>query len=281
MDRKKIPVKILTNNLDVIYNGRQDVFEFLDGVEISIGEHKGPAVIYISCVNSVANKDGRFQTHPNKLVGTQNCNALDGVCKVNLDDGCTHFKINKIGVKIAPNNEISSILKARYKRGIDPYECRLDHIHQKNPDLNAIRLCFQVVVEKRLLKPVSSKSIDLTKTLKICGMSSLSSPTEGNKSITLLYEPVNNDDIAVRFYKKVKGIVAWESFGVLSSETNRRRCAIKFKSPPFTMYNIFGSVSVLMQLYRPSDGASSAPIEFIYKASSVDSKKNVAFKRNI
>lgn len=272
-------MKMSTENLEATYNGRHDVYEFVDGLKVYIGKHKGPAVVYISCVNSVADKQGKYQIHPNKLVGMKNCNAFDGVFKIKLSEGCNHLKVNTIGVKIPQEDEISSILEARYKRGINPFKCKLPRA-EDILDVETVRICIQVVVEKKLLPPVTSEPIKLTKRLKICDVNSLSSPFEGNKAMIILCEPVESDDIAVRFYKEVKGIVAWEGFGVFEAEDVHRKCAIKLKTPPFFLNNILGSVSVCIQLYRPSDGASSEPLEFTYKGS-MEHKKKVSFQRNI
>lgn len=279
MDGEKISVKISTENFETVYNGRQNIYEFVDGINVYIGEHKGPAVIYISCIDALADKHGRYKTHPNKLVGTKSCNAIDGVCKIKLKEGRNLLELNSIGIRFAEEDEISSILTARYKRGIDPYKCKLGHV-QDIPDFARVRLCFQVVVEKMLLPPVPSKPIKLTKRLKICDANSFTSPIGGNKDMILLCEPVKDDDIAVRFYKEVKGILTWEDFGVFDVEDVHQKCAIKFKTPPFFLDNMLGSVRVYMQLYRPSDGVSSKPLEFTYKGST-RSKKKVPFNRNI
>lgn len=272
-------MKILTENLEATYNGRKKVYEFVDGLKVYIGKHKGPAVVYISCVSSVADKQGMYQIHPNKLVGMKNCNAFDGVFKIKLSEGNCNLKVNTIGVKIAQEEEIASNLMARYNRGINPYKCKIPRA-EDILDTETVRICIQVVAEKELLPPVTSEPIELTKRLRICDANSLSSPFKGNKAMILLCEPVKGDDIAVRFYKEVKGVLAWEDFGVFDVEDVHRRCAIKFKTPPFFLNNILGSVSVCMQLYRPSDGASSEPLEFTYKGS-MEHKKKVSFQRNI
>lgn len=134
-------------------------------------------------------------------------------------------------------------------------------------------------MEKRLLEPVISNPIELTKRLKICHASSLWSPVKGHKNLIILCDAVKDDDIEVRFYKKVKGILVWEDFGVFEAEDVHRNCAIKFKSPPFLLDNMEGSVNVCMELYRPSDGTSSDPVPFTYKGAS-RSKKKVSFVPN-
>lgn len=96
----------------------------------------------------------------------------------------------------------------------------------------------------------------------------------------ILCDPVEEDDIEVRFYKKVKGVVVWEDFGIFEAEDVHRKCAIKLKSPPFLIDNVVGSVSVNMELYRPSDGTASDPVSFTYKGLS-RTKKKVSFKPNI
>lgn len=126
MDEENISVKILSENFETAFNGRTHIFNFLDGINLEVGRHKGPTVIYISCICANADKHGRYKTHPNQLVGTKDCNVFDGVCKVKLNEGCNILDLNSIGVKCAQQIDFSDILKARFKRGIDPYKGKAD-----------------------------------------------------------------------------------------------------------------------------------------------------------
>lgn len=125
MEEANISVKILSENIETAFNGRKNTFDFSDGFRGEIGQHKGPAVIYISCVSSTPDNCGRFKTHPNLLVGKEDCNVFDGVCKVKLKEGCNVFEVDSIGVRCPHNDDVPNILKARYKRGIDPYKGKI------------------------------------------------------------------------------------------------------------------------------------------------------------
>lgn len=68
------------------------------------------------------------------------------------------------------------------------------------------------------------------------------------------------DDIEVRFFSTD----GWEAKGSFSQADVHRQVAIVFKTPSYYNTNIMESVTVHMQLRRPSDQEVSEPMDFRY-----------------
>lgn len=68
------------------------------------------------------------------------------------------------------------------------------------------------------------------------------------------------DDIEVRFFSTD----GWEAKGSFSQADVHRQVAIVFKTPPYYNTSVMESVSVHMQLRRPSDQEVSESMEFRY-----------------
>lgn len=74
------------------------------------------------------------------------------------------------------------------------------------------------------------------------------------------YPPCLADDIEVRFFSSD----GWEARGSFSQADVHRQVAIVFKTPPYHNTSITESVTVQMQLRRPSDQEVSEPMDFRY-----------------
>lgn len=72
--------------------------------------------------------------------------------------------------------------------------------------------------------------------------------------------PFLPDDIEVRFFSSD----GWEAKGSFSQADVHRQVAIVFKTPPYYNTSITESVTVQMQLRRPSDQEVSEPMDFRY-----------------
>lgn len=72
--------------------------------------------------------------------------------------------------------------------------------------------------------------------------------------------PLCPDDIEVRFFSSN----GWEAKGSFSQADVHRQVAIVFKTPSYYDTNIMESVTVHMQLRRPSDQEVSEPMDFRY-----------------
>lgn len=153
--------------------------------------------------------------------------------------------------------------------------------------MSTIRLCFQVFVQGKgkliPLKPVVSEPIQDKKSLfelSISALSSCSCSVDGGKEIILLCDKVVREDIEIVFFEVDSG---WEGNGVFQPTDVHKNYAIKFKTPVYQITDIidpvqvsfitvFGdqfyitsrSLKVFVMLRRPSDGATSKPLEFEY-----------------
>lgn len=72
--------------------------------------------------------------------------------------------------------------------------------------------------------------------------------------------PFSADDIEVRFFSSD----GWEAKGSFSQADVHRQVAIVFKTPPYHNTSIMESVTVHMQLRRPSDQEVSESMDFRY-----------------
>ena len=72
--------------------------------------------------------------------------------------------------------------------------------------------------------------------------------------------PFPADDIEVRFFS----LDGWEAKGSFSQADVHRQVAIVFKTPPYHNTSIMESVTVHMQLRRPSDQEVSESMDFRY-----------------
>lgn len=80
--------------------------------------------------------------------------------------------------------------------------------------------------------------------------------------LTLLFPPCvrPSDDIEVRFFSSN----GWEAKGSFSQADVHRQVAIVFKTPTYYDTSIMESVTIHMQLRRPSDQEVSEPMDFRY-----------------
>lgn len=151
-----------------------------------------------------------------------------------------------------------------------------DHIrHPKHINLNAVRLSFQALIledgEWTLLRPVVSEPIHDRRSknnLMIFDVSLEVSPASGGQKIILLCDKVTKGDICVQLFEKDEnGLTVWQS--IIDSAKNKeilvhRQTAISFFTPAYRTPHILEPVKTFMQLYRPSDQATSEPIPFEY-----------------
>lgn len=78
--------------------------------------------------------------------------------------------------------------------------------------------------------------------------------------LVLPSSPCPSDDIEVRFFSSD----GWEAKGSFSQADVHRQVAIVFKTPAYYDTSIMESVTIHMQLRRPSDQEVSEPMDFRY-----------------
>ncbi|XP_068632579.1 embryonic polarity protein dorsal-like [Battus philenor] len=240
---------------------------------IEISGCSGKAVIVVSCVT----KDTPYRPHPHGVVARELYRSEEeikkGVCKIEVDlrGGRNRVTFRNIGIQSTTRNEVKEMLKARKSLRVDPFNNGFSYGHLKNIDLNAVRLCFQVVIldENRkpsfALPPVVSKVIRDKKTvheLSIVRISHVTGSALGGTSMILLCKKVKPDDTAVVFFERKEGRVEWEE--VATDLFVHQNCAIAFTTPPYHNVNITTPVKVNFQLKQISSDERSAPEYFEY-----------------
>ncbi|XP_050405370.2 putative transcription factor p65 homolog [Patella vulgata] len=232
---------------------------------IKIQNHRGPAIVVVSCVT----KDSPYKPHPHCLVG-KDCKK--GVCTVKVKD-TTVVSFPHLGIQCAKKKGIEESLKLRKTINVDPFQTGFE-FNNVSSEMNAVRLCFQVFLPDsngkitKVLQPVVSHAIHDKKALNdlvICRLDRSSGKAQGGDEVFLLCEKINKDDIGVRFYEEsVDGTVVWENYGEFGAGDVHRQYAIVFRTPPYRECYISRPFDVHMQLQRPSDGETSEPISFTY-----------------
>lgn len=247
---------------------------------IKVCNYQGPAIVIVSCVT----KDEKPKPHPHSLVG-KDCKK--GVCTLKVLN-TDSISFANLGIQCVKKREVAEALNARKSINVDPYQTGFSHAKDMNIDFSTVRLCFQVFIAdkdgnlKRPLPPVSSQNIIDKKAqtdLSICRMDKSSGKSTGHDEVFLLCEKVSKDDIKVRFFENDKeGNCLWEDFGSFGHTDVHRQCAIVFQTPAYKDPFITKSVSVSLQLFRPSDQACSEPREFLYQPQDPDPDR-IAIKR--
>ncbi|KAF5302274.1 hypothetical protein FQA39_LY10313 [Lamprigera yunnana] len=235
---------------------------------IQIVGYQGRAVVVVSCVT----KDLPHRPHPHNLVGREGCKK--GVCTLEVSPETMSVTFSNLGIQCVKKKDIEAALKVREEIRVDPFRTGFAHRNQPTSiDLNAVRLCFQVFLEGEQrgkftvpLTPVVSEPIYDKKAmcdLIIVKLSDCVSCVDGGrKDIILLCEKVAKEDIQIRFYEEKDGQVVWEGFGDFQPSQVHKQTAIWFRPPRYKTLDISEPVKVLVQLRRPSDGATSEPYHF-------------------
>ncbi|XP_018577945.1 embryonic polarity protein dorsal-like [Anoplophora glabripennis] len=230
---------------------------------IQIVGHRGRAMVVVSCVT----KDTPHRPHPHNLVGKEGCKK--GVCTLNVPTDTMTVHFSNLGIQCVKKKDIEQSLKIREEIRVDPFRTGFGHGSQPATiDLNSVRLCFQVFLEGNTpgkfslpLPAVVSDPIFDKKAMSDLAIAELSDCVSyvdgGRKNIILLCEKVTKEDISVRFYEN-EG--EWEAY--VKPIRVHKQHAICFKPPKYRDLDVKEPVRVFIQLYRPSDGATSKPLPF-------------------
>ena len=114
--------------------------------KIQIVGYKGPAVVVVSCVTHDAEVP---KTHPHNLVspasvGRDGCKK--GVCTMNVNNEEMSVEFPHLGIQCVRRRDIADALKQRQEIRVDPFRQGFGHVDSPNSiDLNAVKLCFQVM----------------------------------------------------------------------------------------------------------------------------------------
>ncbi|XP_061819117.1 proto-oncogene c-Rel isoform X1 [Nerophis lumbriciformis] len=232
---------------------------------LQILNYCGKGKVYVYLVT----KNEPYRPHPHDLVGKD---CKDGFYEAEFGPDRKVIAFQNLGIRCVKKKEVKDAIIQRISRGVNPFNVPREQLLQTEEyDLNVVRLCIQVFLQDetshctQALNPVVSNPIydnraPNTAELRICRVNSNSGSVKGGDEIFLLCDKVQKDDIEVRFFSSD----GWEAKGSFSQADVHRQVAIVFKTPPFYNTSIAESVTVHMQLRRPSDQEVSEPLDFRY-----------------
>ncbi|XP_076598321.1 proto-oncogene c-Rel [Chaetodon auriga] len=224
---------------------------------------KGKVRVYL------VTKNEPYRPHPHDLVGKD---CKDGFYEAEFGPDRRVIAFQNLGIQCVRRREVKDAIVQRITRGINPFNVPREQLLQTEEyDLNVVRLCIQVFLQDenghytRPLNPIVTNPIydnraPNTAELRICRVNRNSGSVKGGDEIFLLCDKVQKDDIEVRFFSSD----GWEAKGSFSQADVHRQVAIVFKTPPYYNTSIIESVTVHMQLRRPSDQEVSEPMDFRY-----------------
>ncbi|XP_062256948.1 proto-oncogene c-Rel [Platichthys flesus] len=224
---------------------------------------KGKVRVYL------VTKNEPYRPHPHDLVGKD---CKDGFYEAEFGPDRRVIVFQNLGIQCVRRREVKEAIVQRITRGINPYSVPREQLLQTEEyDLNVVRLCIQVFLQDEnghytqslnpiVTNPIYDNRAPNTAELRICRVNRNSGTVKGGDEIFLLCDKVQKDDIEVRFFSPD----GWEAKGSFSQADVHRQVAIVFKSPSYYDTSITESVTVHMQLRRPSDQEVSESMEFRY-----------------
>ncbi|XP_070771843.1 proto-oncogene c-Rel [Enoplosus armatus] len=224
---------------------------------------KGKVRVYL------VTKNEPYRPHPHDLVGKD---CKDGFYEAEFGPDRRVIAFQNLGIQCVRRREVKDAIVQRITRGINPFNVPREQLLQTEEyDLNVVRLCIQVFLQDenghytRPLNPIVTNPIydnraPNTAELRICRVNRNSGSVKGGDEIFLLCDKVQKDDIEVRFFSSD----GWEAKGSFSQADVHRQVAIVFKTPSYYNTSIAESLTVQMQLRRPSDQEVSEPMDFRY-----------------
>ncbi|XP_023281442.1 proto-oncogene c-Rel [Seriola lalandi dorsalis] len=224
---------------------------------------KGKVCVYL------VTKNEPYRPHPHDLVGKD---CKDGFYEAEFGPERRVIAFQNLGIQCVRRREVKDAIVQRITRAINPFNVPREQLLQTEEyDLNVVRLCIQVLLPDenghytRSLNPIVTNPIydnraPNTAELRICRVNRNSGSVKGGDEIFLLCDKVQKDDIEVRFFSSD----GWEAKGSFSQADVHRQVAIVFKTPSYYNTSITESVTVQMQLRRPSDQEVSEPMDFRY-----------------
>ncbi|XP_016300202.1 transcription factor p65 [Sinocyclocheilus anshuiensis] len=229
---------------------------------IKVHNYSGPLRVRISLVT----KNQPYKPHPHELVGKE---CKHGYYEADLQERRIH-SFQNLGIQCVKKKDVGDAVSCRLQTQNNPFNSKESRLQwEKNYDLNAVRLCFQVSItlpsgelfplEHVVSQPIYDNRAPNTAELKICRVNRSSGSCRGGDEIFLLCDKVQKEDIEVRFFQD-----SWESKGSFSQADVHRQVAIVLRTPPYRDANLTEPVRVKMQLRRPSDRELSEPLDFQY-----------------
>ncbi|XP_069358194.1 nuclear factor NF-kappa-B p110 subunit [Maniola hyperantus] len=232
------------------------------------------------------------EEHPHRLLEDDQDRDVTGVLP---QRGSYRVAFSGIGIIHTAKKDVAALMYQKYmqdKHGsasMNENGIRLMcENNAKNINLNIVRLKFSahdLKTDKEICPPVFSEPIHnmksaATNDLKICRISRCYGRPQGSDDVFILVEKVNKKNIMIRFFElDERGERTWNATGTFLQSDVHHQYAIVFRTPQYRDPKISKDVTVYMELVRPSDGRTSEPKEFTYKAETIY-KQNKKRKAN-
>ncbi|XP_017107130.2 embryonic polarity protein dorsal isoform X1 [Drosophila bipectinata] len=231
---------------------------------VEVCNYDGPVTIVVSCVTS----DEPYRAHPHWLVSKEEADACkSGIYSKRLPPEERRLVLQKVGIQCAKKLDMRESLVKRERMNVDPFGAKFDHKDQIDKiNRYELRLCYQGFIKKVPLDPIVSSPIyGKSNELAIVRLCSCSAPASGGTGIIMWCERVAKDDIEVVFYETDRdGHEIWSEIAEFKPTDVFKQTSIAFKTPRYKNPEITTSVNVKLKLVRPSDKATSAPLQFEY-----------------
>ncbi|XP_041970286.1 uncharacterized protein LOC121726813 isoform X2 [Aricia agestis] len=239
---------------------------------VELQNYKGKAEICCTLVRHDNDKE-----HPHKL---QDDHDRD-VSSIVPDQGSYKVAFSGMGIIHTAKKDVPAVL---FKKKMKEPECQgmreemlrmmcVDEAREIN--LNIVRLKFaayDLAARMPICPPVFSQPISnlksaATNDLRICRMSRTYGRVDGGDDVYLLVEKVKKTNIMVRLFElDENGYRVWTEKGKFLQTDVHHQYAIVFTTPAYKDRKISSDVDVFVELFRPSDGRTSEPRQFTYKA---------------
>ncbi|KAJ8733352.1 hypothetical protein PYW08_001650 [Mythimna loreyi] len=186
-----------------------------------------------------------------------------------------------IGIIHTAKKDVSALLFKKYSERCKDNKMNLNELKMqcdnmaKTINLNIVRLKFSAhdtVTGQEICEPVFSEPIHnmksaATNDLKISRISRSVGSASGGEDVFILVEKVNKKNIMIRFFElDDNNERVWTGSGQFMQSDVHHQYAIVFRTPPYKNPETPVDVHVFIELVRPSDGRTSEPKEFKYKA---------------
>ncbi|CAH0702864.1 unnamed protein product [Spodoptera exigua] len=218
------------------------------------------------------------EEHPHKLLEDEQ--DRDMSCLV-PDQGSYKVRFGGIGIIHTAKKDVAPLLFKKYSQQLKNSNLSLKDLQvqcesiARTINLNIVRLKFSahdVTTGQEICEPVFSEPIHnmksaATNDLKICRISRSTGIASGGEDVFILVEKVNKKNIMIRFFElDENGERSWTNVGRFVQSDVHHQYAIVFRTPPYKVPDTPVDVEVYIELVRPSDGRTSEPKQFTYKA---------------
>ncbi|PZC86585.1 hypothetical protein B5X24_HaOG206146 [Helicoverpa armigera] len=216
--------------------------------------------------------------HPHKLLEDEQDRDMSYLVP---DQGSYKVGFGGIGIIQTAKKDVAALLFKKFSEQCKNTNVNLKDLQvqcenmAKTINLNIVRLKFsahdtvtgQEICEPVFSEPIHSMKSAATNDLKICRISRSSGSASGGEDVFILVEKVNKKNIMIRFFEMDEnGERGWSSYGQFMQSDVHHQYAIVFRTPPYKNPETSVDVHVFIELVRPTDGRTSEPKEFKYKA---------------